>query len=220
MNIILIENNKKRLKTIINKVSPSINNMKFFSIFFNAIEAILLLSSNNIDVIIFDETCQKISSIKFLNLIEKLNSSRKLFVFILNHKNIQRTLTHDKNVKVLETNIDDEKFIDELIIEISQINDSLIINKIRNELKKLNFNFSHIGTTYLINSILEVYKVQNNININLSKDIFPIVGKRFNKNSNTIHSGIKRSITNMYYDCKESIFNEYFNCFCFDERPK
>lgn len=194
MNIILIENNKTRLKIIINKISQSMKDAKIFSIFFDASEAISLCNKNNIDVIIFDECCQNISSITLLNIVEKFNNSNPLIIFILNYKNIQSDLGQKQNIKIIE--------------------------KITNELKKLKFNFSHIGTNYLIKSIYEIYKLEDNTNVNLSKDIFPIVGNIFNKNPNTIHSGIKRSISNMYYDCEESIIKEYFNCYCFDERPR
>lgn len=220
MNIILIENNKTRLKIIINKISQSINDAKIFSIFFDASEAISLCNKNNIDVIIFDGSCQNVSSITLLNIVEKFNNSKPLIIFILDYKNIPTNLDKKQNIKIIIKKTNDNQIVKEIITEISNENENLIIEKIKNELKKLKFNFSHIGTNYLIKSIYEIYKLEDNTNVNLSKNIFPIVGDNFNKNPNTIHSGIKRSISNMYYDCEESIINEYFNCYCFDERSK
>lgn len=220
MNIILIENNKTRLKIIINKISQSINDAKIFSIFFDANEAIPLCNKNNIDVIIFDESCQNVSSITLLNIVEKFNNSKPLIIFILDYKNIPIGLNKKQNIKIIIKKTNDNQIVKEIITEVSNKNENLIIEKIKNELKKLNFNFSHVGTNYLIKSIYEIYKLEDNTNVNLSKDIFSIVGNNFNKNPNTIHSGIKRSILNMYYDCEESIINEYFNCYCFEERPK
>lgn len=220
MNIILIENNKTRLKIIINKISQSVKDAKIFSIFFDASEAISLCNKNNIDVIIFDECCQNISSITLLNIVEKFNNSNPLIIFILNYKNIQTDLGQKQNIKIIDKNTNYNQIVKEIITEISNKNENLIIEKITNELKKLKFNFSHIGTNYLIKSIYEIYKLEDNTNVNLSKDIFPIVSNIFNKNPNTIHSGIKRSISNMYYDCEESIIKEYFNCYYFDERPR
>lgn len=220
MNIILIENNKTRLKIIINKISQSMKDAKIFSIFFDASEAISLCNKNNIDVIIFDECYQNISSITLLNIVEKFNNSNPLIIFILNYKNIQTDLGQKQNIKIIDKNTNYNQIVKEIITEISNKNENLIIEKITNELKKLKFNFSHIGTNYLIKSIYEIYKLEDNTNVNLSKDIFPIVSNIFNKNPNTIHSGIKRSISNMYYDCEESIIKEYFNCYYFDERPR
>lgn len=185
MNIILIENNKTRLKIIINKISQSINDAKIFSIFFDASEAISLCNKNNIDVIIFDGSCQNVSSITLLNIVEKFNNSKPLIIFILDYKNIPTNLDKKQNIKIIIKKTNDNQIVKEIITEISNENENLIIEKIKNELKKLKFNFSHIGTNYLIKSIYEIYKLEDNTNVNLSKNIFPIVGDNFNKNPNT-----------------------------------
>ena len=220
MNIILIENNKVRLKLILNKISQSISNAKIFSIFFDVHEAISLFNKDNIDVIIFDESCQDISSITLLNIFEKFNNSKPLVISILDCKNTPIKLAQKPNVKIILKNANDNKIVEEIVTAVSNKNDNLIAEKVTNELKKLKFNFSHVGTNYLVKSICETYKLENTTNVNLSKYIFPIVGNIFNKSPNTIHSGIKKSISNMYYDCEESIINEYFDCYCFDERPR
>lgn len=62
---------------------------------------------------------------------------------------------------------------------INTINDNNeIIEKIKIELSKVNFNFLHIGTNYLVKSIYEVYLNSEKENINLSKDIFPSIAKK------------------------------------------
>lgn len=221
MNIILIENNKIRLKEINNKISQSNINAKIFSIFFDIVEAIPLLSMNNIDIIIYSEINQKISCEQLLSIMKSNKSiSEKKFIFITNSKSNFLHLINKSFVKVfLESN--DEQITEKIFAEISKIDEDLIVvNKIKTELKKLNFNFSYWGTYYLINTIYEVYKFKGNMNINLSKNIFTVVGKKFNKTANTIHSGIKKAIINMYYDCNEATLIDYFNCSCFDNRPK
>ena len=75
---------------------------KIFSIFFDASEAISLCNKNNIDVIIFDECCQNISSITLLNIVEKFNNSNPLIIFILNYKNIQSDLGQKQNIKIID----------------------------------------------------------------------------------------------------------------------
>lgn len=225
MNIILIEKNKIRLKEINNKISQSNINAKIFSIFFDIVEAIPLINMDNIDIIIYSEIHQKISCEQLLNIMKQSNKSisEKKFIFITNSENNFLNLMNKPFVKTflesLENN--DEQIAEKIFAEISKIDEDLIVvNKIKSELKKLNFNFSYWGTYYLINTIYEIYKFKGNMNINLSKNIFTIVGKKFNKNANTIHSGIKKAIINMYYDCNESTLIEYFNCACFDNRPK
>jgi len=42
----------------------------------------------------------------------------------------------------------------------------------------------------------------------------------FIKDTNAIHSGIKREIINMYYDCEEKILKDYFDFNRYEERPR
>ena len=91
---------------------------KIFSIFFDASEAISLCNKNNIDVIIFDECCQNISSITLLNIVEKFNNSNPLIIFILNYKNIQTDLGQKQNIKIIDKNTNYNQIVKEIITEI------------------------------------------------------------------------------------------------------
>ena len=91
--------------------------------------------------------------------------------------------------------------------------------KIAEELSKLNFKFSYNGTQYLIDCIYEVYSRNYIWNVNLSKEIFPILSIKYNKPINTIHNDIKHAINNMYFDCEEEILKKYFYYFEL-EKPK
>lgn len=59
-------------------------------------------------------------------------------------------------------------------------------------------------------SIYLIYKMKINYNVNLSRQIFPLLSKYFCKSIDTIHSDMKKSINIMYYDCDEEILKEYF----------
>lgn len=52
-----------------------------------------------------------------------------------------------------------------------------IKNKIKVELKKLEFKHSYNGTNYLIETIYILYTLKMYYNFNLEKDIYPIVVK-------------------------------------------
>lgn len=98
-------------------------------------------------------------------------------------------------------------------------NKDYIVDKIQLELKKLRFKLSYNGTRFLIDCIYNAYLIKEKVNINLSKDIFPILAKKYNKSINTIHGDIKSSINSMYYDCDSTILKEYFNYYQI-EKPK
>ena len=96
--------------------------------------------------------------------------------------------------------------------------DEKIIELITKELSKLNFNFKYYGTKYLIESIFIVYYLNKSNNVNLSKEVFPILSNKYNKSIDTIHSNIKKSINIMYYDCEEKVLMKYF-CYLSIKKP-
>lgn len=81
--------------------------------------------------------------------------------------------------------------------------------RINDELSKLCFNFSYNGTNYIRDCIYEMYKQNKIYDVNLTKEIFPILCKKYNKSIDTIHSNMKKSIDIMYYDCDEIIIEQY-----------
>ncbi len=87
------------------------------------------------------------------------------------------------------------------------------------ELRKLNFNFSHIGTRYLREVIVEVYKVKNYFDGNFKKNIYPIIAKRYNKKVNTIYCDIKQSIKSMILNNSETDLISYFH-YSYPFKPK
>ena len=93
-----------------------------------------------------------------------------------------------------------------------------IIELIIEELSKLKFNFKYYGTRYLIDSIYKTYCLNKVYNVNLSKEVFPELSKKYKKSIDTIHSNIKKSINIMYYDCEEEVLIEYF-CYTVIKKP-
>lgn len=67
----------------------------------------------------------------------------------------------------------------------------MIKSKIKNELLKLGYNPLHLGTAYLSDIIYYIYiSNQNNLCINLERDIYIIISNHYNKNIQTIKSDI------------------------------
>lgn len=191
------------------------NNAKILGVFYNVNEEMLTLIEDKVDMIIFDENRQDMSCKDFLDIV---NEKYKKEIIVVSKKGV--VLKSSESMCICSEDLDNNEVIDKIVLEILKKNRELIIEQIKKELEKINFNFSHVGTRYLISTIYEVYKIRNEENINLSKDIFPIIGKKFDKSANTIHSGIKREVINMYCDCEKKIFKEYFNCYYFEESPK
>ncbi len=96
-----------------------------------------------------------------------------------------------------------------------------IKNKIRIELKKMEFKNSYSGTNYLIETIYILYSFKMYYNFNLEKDIYPIIVKKYGTSSNNIKNNIENSIEKMFYDCDEKILEDYIDDYDFSKpKPK
>lgn len=86
------------------------------------------------------------------------------------------------------------------------------INKGENkkELENLKYNFSYLGTKYLCECIYECYNKNKIYDINLNKDIYPIISKKYHKTISSIKANIFQATSIMYYEIEEQILQEYF----------
>ena len=87
--------------------------------------------------------------------------------------------------------------------------DNIINNKIERELRKLNYNFSLIGTRYLIECINIIY-INDLYNFNLTKDVFSVLSKKYCKSINTIKCDITHANNNMCEFCDKKMIMSYF----------
>ena len=78
------------------------------------------------------------------------------------------------------------------------------------ELSYLKFNMSYKGTKYLAECIYLLYNRELS-KVNLSKEIYPILGKKYNTNSINIKCNIFQACNNSYFECEQDILEKYFN---------
>lgn len=112
------------------------------------------------------------------------------------------------------------------LIEVININNDKTVekrikDKIKVELKKMEFKYSYSGTNYLIETIYILYTLKMYYNFNLEKDIYPIIVKKYGTSSNNIKNNIENSIEKMFYDCDERILENYIDDYDFSKpKPK
>ncbi len=94
-------------------------------------------------------------------------------------------------------------------------NERKLKNKIEEELKKLEYNFSYKGTVYLVDAIYVLYNLKKSGEYNLGEDVYPIVAKHYNTVANNIKCNITNSTDKMFYDCEEKVLRAYLKEFTF-----
>lgn len=91
-------------------------------------------------------------------------------------------------------------------------------NKVVKELEYIGYKFKYKGTHYLVDTIMQMYKSQNNMVDNLQTGIYPLIAEKYNKSIYNIKSSITKATDSMYYECDSKKLENYFK-FAEDSKP-
>ncbi len=220
--LLVVEDNIKQSKQIINYISQNDDDTKLYCIAYNYQEAIDIIKNKDIDIILLDLNLPDTSGIEIIKYIEK-NKINKYYnsIFVVSGRYdlitvVQKSpyvfsyITKPYSLNNILENL-------KSIIKLKKSKD--ILQKINNELKKLHYNFSYNGTRYLAETIYEIYKRDNENSDNLKKYIYPIIADKHKKTINTICGNIKQATNSMYFDCDEETLKKYFN-YSYCTKPK
>lgn len=217
LNILIIEDNVIQCKQLINNISNLISNIKVSNISFTGKEALRILSTSNIDIILLDMILPDMSGLQILEFIEENNLNKYLNSTIIISSNIH-LYSHLINNPYICTSISKpinwnilKDILSHLIEEKNEAyNNNNLKCKINKELNYLNYNLAHVGTHYLCDCIYEIYIYHNKNTFNLSKNIYPIIAKKNNTNVTNIKCNIFQASVNSYYECDENRMQNYF----------
>lgn len=226
LNILVVEDNYVQCKELVNFISQNIDDIKLYSMAFTGKEALNLIRTQKIDIILLDLKLPDIPGIDIINNIDKENLAQyeKSIIIVSSQISMLSKIRDNPYIYTyFYKPINFEKLIpsiEEIIFNKKHSSyEDIVIKKINSELKKLNFNFSYIGTKYLSECIYEIYLRKESNYSNLSKEIYPILAKRHHKSCNTIYGNIKQSVNAMYYDTNETTIKKYLN-YSYFSKPK
>lgn len=222
VNILIAENDINYVKTIMSFINSNFENARIFNITTNGYETLeVLKKSSNIDIILLESSMPDLDSTEIINQLSsfpKINKYANSFI-ILSSDNFSLKRLNSLELKVINCsflkNSNLKLLIDplnKLIVEKGLDNTPEDIRyRITNELKKLKYSLSHVGTQYLVDTIEYILFNGDNLIVNLSKNVYPIIAKHYNQKCNNIKISIVRATEAMYYNCQESYLIEYFN---------
>lgn len=220
LNMLVVEDDVIQCKQIINYISSTNKKIRLCSMAFNGEEALELLRTENIDLLILDLNLPNISGYKLINIIEKENLLEKNSIIIITGEEI--LFCQLSNNPYIYSAFSKPFVPKALMNSINQIvsfkDEEIIRNKIINELQTIHYNFKYNGTQYLLDSIYQLYVTKNIDSENLSKNVYPVIAKKYNKSINNIHTNIKQATKFMYRDCNGDVLKKYF-CFYDDIKP-
>ncbi len=92
--------------------------------------------------------------------------------------------------------------------------------RIKKELEILNFDFSYIGTRYLLEVIYEIYINWNLEEWSLNSKIYPIISKKFKTSINTIKCNITYSLNKSLLKSSNVFLERYLKIYQGEKNPK
>lgn len=218
LKLLVIENDPEQCKNIVNYISQYSFNVKVYSMVFDETEAIEIIKTQMPDVILLDLNMPNLQAFNILNYINK-HKIEKYINSIIAFSN--KTISNSKfaNSKYINSYFKKPVELKNIIIRLNEFatlknsgtDENLIRNRITHELELLNYNFSYHGSKYLVDALYQLYINKDKYYDNLSRDVYPVIAKKYNKKANTIKCDISQATKIMCMDCSEKVIIEYFN---------
>ncbi len=219
VNILIANDNIYYAKELMNIIDDCIHDVRISSITLDGKETIEKLNSDNsIDIILLSSKIPILNGVEVISQLS--NDKRKKYsqsiILISQETEIINKLKDDATIyscinKVYNISEIIEK-IDELVkYKNRKKNIHKLKENIRLELQQLGYNLSHKGTVYLIDAISLIYTKKIEDDLNLKKDIYPILAKKYNKPIYSIKSDIVKATNFMDATCSKAKKKEYFS---------
>lgn len=216
-NLLIIEDELVQSHFLVNEISKEIPEIRIYNIASTGLDAIKIISKEIIDIILLDLKLPDMCGTEIIDFITKNNmvKYKKSILVVTAEMNLLSKIVRNPYIFSYNSKINS---IDSIIQNIKDLienkqssdNNTILMEDINNELNKLHYNFKYIGTRYLAECIYEAYLRNKKYDINLNKDIYPIISKKYNKTISTIKTNINQATTNMYFDTEEKVLFNFF----------
>ena len=215
--LLVIEDNLIQAYFLTNTICKEVPDVKLYHIALTGKEAINIIKEEIVDIIIMDLKLPDMTGIDILNYISENNIVKydSSIIVFTGEMELLSQVIGNKYVFDYCSKINGMDFIITKIKKLLELkrkcyNITLIKEKIKKELENLKYNFSYLGTKYLCECIYECYNKNKIYDINLNKDIYPIISKKYHKTISSIKANIFQATSIMYYEIEEQILQEYF----------
>lgn len=225
-NLLIVEDNLIQSHFLANSICKNIPNIRLYNIVSTGIEAIEIIKREKVDIIILDLKLPDMNGIDIIKYIEQNNIVKyissiiiitgeiSLLSKIIGNKYVysycSKTNTTDSAINLIRDLADEKQ---------KEYSKDSIKTRIKEELEKIRFDFSYLGTKYLFECINECYYKNDIYDINLNRDIYPIISKKYHKTINSIKVSIFQANYIMYYENDINALCDYFGYTIID-KPK
>lgn len=216
LNILIANKNLENLQILQNYISQYIPEIRVGYLATDGKELLDALNQHHYDIILMDTNLPKMDGFDILQRLSSVKQVelKKSFIVLTKNENIIKNLNkHDLVYKAFKSG---DSFamimqtLQQLVDNSKEKSETTCIrNRIINELQTIGFNLAHKGTHYLAESVVLMATTEKN-NENLSKHIYPLVSKIFNKDLNNIKCNITSATEAACRNITDDILLNYF----------
>lgn len=222
LNLLIIDEDINNSRYLLNYISENSYQVRVHSIASNLAEGIKLLNTGLIDITLINVDDDITSIVTKLHTISDFYFEKYRKSIIIFSKNINNIypdsyiyeyVSSEKDISIIYSKINEIAKN-----KIAQLNNSFLLSKINKELEYIGYNLSYNGTKYLSECIALIYNNYDSSE-NLSRNIYPIIAKKYRKTVNNVKCNIMSATNSMFCECDENRLKKYFNFYTVS-RPK
>jgi len=202
-----------KLKKLVNEVTTN-KDIRIAKITTEREETLKIYNQEDVDVALIEGDLLTMPGSDILKELEEKGKEKyrhSIIVVTEEYENIKKII---KNEMIFDYILKDTTY-KEMMLKIEKMikEKDMKENKKRiiKELKYIGYNLEYVGTTYMIETILQMYIHRELMLDNLQQDIYPIVSKIYNKSVHNIKCNINRATECMYYECDINRLKKYFS---------
>lgn len=219
INILIADDNIYYARTLMDVINSSMKDVRVVNITIDGKETIDKINNNNdIDIILLDLKMPIFSGIDILNRLT--NDKRKKYnnsILVISGEQEMIVQVRDDDtvydyINKICSMSDILQKIDKLVkYKSDKKNIRQVKGEIIKELQELGYNLSHKGTIYLLDAIYIAYTKKLQDELNLKKNIYPIISQKYNRPVHCIKSDIVKATNFMDSSCDLNKKKEYFS---------
>ena len=213
VNMLIAHTDMLKLKKLVNEVTTN-KDIRIAKITTEGEETLKVFNQEEIDVALIEADLLAIPEIDILKELEKKGKEKYRHSVIVVTEEFEKIKKIIKNEIIYDYVLENTEY-KEMMLKIEKMIKEKDIKENRKriikELKYIGYNLEYVGTTYIIETILQMYIHRELMLDNLQQDIYPIVSKIYNKSVHNIKCNINRATECMYYECDINRLKKYFS---------
>lgn len=226
LNMLIADDNIYYAKTLMNYINEVHDNVRVCNITVDGKETLEALNNNDkIDIFLLDLKMPIFTGIEILDKLDadkKIKYKKSCIVVSGEINMINKIIDNDIIYNYIHKSCDMYQILENikyLVKDKIEINENEYIkSKISQELCRLHFNETYLGTKYLKESIYYIIKHMDKNFENLKKEVYPQIAIKYGKTIHNVKCNINSAVNAMYFDCESNQILEYFN-FSKDVKP-